>query len=320
MRILLLTLISSCFLLVACDKQAPPETHVTQSQQLTEIKEEVSEAVPVNDEKTLTALDIDTVLTQQDVTTKARFGWRHPKETLELFDIQKGQVVLEVLPGGGWYSKILLPILGENGSLIGVDYSMDIWPNFPFTDEAFLNKRASWPQDWPTETSTWNITPSAKVEAYTFDTISEALTESVDRVLFIRALHNLARYEDKGQFMSNAVSETLRVLKPGGLVGVVQHQAPDTMSDEWADGSRGYLKQEFVTKLFEQAGLELVATSDVNNNPADQPGEEDIVWRLPPTYYTSKDNDELKAKFEKIGESNRMTLVFKKPDVVSTEK
>jgi len=87
----------------------------------------------------------------------------------------------------------------------------------------------------------------------------------------------------------------------------------DEMPDDWADGSKGYLKQGFLIAKMEAAGFEFVAASDINTNEKDQPAETDIVWRLPPSFATSRDNPELKAEMTAIGESNRMTLKFRKP-------
>jgi predicted methyltransferase len=102
------------------------------------------------------------------------------------------------------------------------------------------------------------------------------------------------------------------MLKADGLVGVVQHRAPESATDEWADGNNGYLKQSAVIDLFEKAGFELVASSEINANPRDKPGPEDDVWRLPPSLRTSKDNPELRDAMLAIGESDRMTLLFRK--------
>ena len=85
------------------------------------------------------------------------------------------------------------------------------------------------------------------------------------------------------------------------------------MPDDWADGSKGYLKRQFVIEQIEQAGFEFVAESDMNANDNDQPGTDDFVWRLPPTFATSRDDPDLKAQYEAVGESNRMTLKFRKP-------
>ena len=84
------------------------------------------------------------------------------------------------------------------------------------------------------------------------------------------------------------------MLKDDGLVGVVQHRAPESASDEWADGNRGYLKQSAVIAMFEEAGFQLVASSEINANPKDKPGADDIVWRLPPSLRGSKDDPELR--------------------------
>jgi predicted methyltransferase len=139
------------------------------------------------------------------------------------------------------------------------------------------------------------------------------LKGTADAVLFIRALHNLARFEEEGGYLTAALQDAFDVLKPGGTVGVVQHRARDTKSDEWAGGQRGYLKMSFVIAKMEEAGFEFEGGIEINMNEKDQPGEEDIVWRLPPSFATSHENPELKAEMEAIGESNRMTLKFRKP-------
>jgi len=123
----------------------------------------------------------------------------------------------------------------------------------------------------------------------------------------------LARFENQGEFLTTAIAESYNVLKPGGIAGVVQHHAPDSASDEWADGSRGYLKKAFVITKMQAAGFEFLASSDVNANSKDEPTVEDVVWRLPPTLRGAKDDAEQAAKMLAIGESNRMTLKFRKP-------
>jgi predicted methyltransferase len=139
---------------------------------------------------------------------------------------------------------------------------------------------------------------------------------TADVVFFARVLHNLARFQDEGisDYLDVALDDAFNALKPGGIFAVVQHQARDDMPDNWANGANGYLKKQFVIDQVEAAGFEFVAESDVNANPADKPTTDDFVWRLPPTYATSRDNDELKAKYTATGESNRMTLKFRKPE------
>ena len=137
---------------------------------------------------------------------------------------------------------------------------------------------------------------------------------TADTVLFIRALHNLARFQSDGEFLTTAIRNAYDALKPGGVVGVVQHHARQEMSDEWAAGQNGYLKYKFVVDHMKAAGFDFVGAIDVNANDLDQPTEDDRVWRLPPTMNTSRDNPELREQMKAIGESNRMTLKFRKPE------
>ncbi|MFT5084908.1 MAG: putative methyltransferase [Lentisphaeria bacterium] len=252
------------------------------------------------------------ILEAQNDEAKDRFQYRHPGETLDFMGIQPGMTVVEALPGGGWYSKILAPYLSKEGQLIGVDYSIDMWPHFDFGTPEFIEKRKKWADEWPTEAKAWAGDEGAAVSAFTFGSLPYTLNNSVDAVLFVRSLHNIARFEEDGGFFSAALQGTYRVLKKDGVVGVVQHAANEDKSDEWANGSNGYLKKSAVITQFENAGFKLLKESSLNENPKDQPGEEDIVWRLPPSYATSQDNEILKSEYAAIGESNRMTLLFRK--------
>ncbi len=253
------------------------------------------------------------VLAAQPEERQARYAYRHPQETLEFFGIEPGMTVVEVLPGRGWYSPILVSYLGSEGHLVGADYPLDMWSNFSFADEAFIEKRRAWVETWPADAAEWRGDDGASAEATRIGEFPENLAGTADAVLFIRALHNLNRFENVGDYRTEALRDTMMLLKPGGVVGVVQHQAPEERGLEWADGSRGYLNKGAVIAFFEAAGFELVAESDVNANSRDVPGAEDIVWRLPPSLNTSKDNPDLRAQYEEIGESNRMTLLFRKP-------
>ena len=252
------------------------------------------------------------ILAAQDEATQARYAHRHPQETLEFFGVEPGMTVIEALPGGGWYSKILLPLLGSEGLLIGANYALDLWPNFPFADEAYLARQTSWTTTWPQTASQW-VAGGAPVEAINFGDLSDARHGTADAVIFVRALHNMARFSDKDDYLGEALADAYAALKPGGIVGIVQHEARPDMPDAWANGSAGYLKKSYVIERMTAAGFELVGDSDVNNNPADQPTTDDIVWRLPPSLGTSADDPEKQAPYLAIGESNRMTLKFKKP-------
>jgi predicted methyltransferase len=251
------------------------------------------------------------VLDAQSDETKARYQYRHPQETLEFFGIEPGMTVVEGLPGGGWYTKILLPYLGSDGHLIGADYSLEMYPNFGFVDDEFMANQQNWVENFVAGAAEAG---GASAAAFHFGSMPEELQGTADVVFFPRVLHNLARFEAAGGYLTAALADAFAVLKPGGTFGVVQHHARDEMSDEFADGNRGYLKKAFVIAAAEAAGFEFVGESDINANPNDQPTEEDFVWRLPPTLATSRDNPELKAELEAVGESNRMTLKFRKPE------
>ncbi len=249
------------------------------------------------------------VLAMQDEAAKARFDARNPAETLEFFGIAPGMAVGDALPGGGWYSKILLPYLGSDGRMVGVNYSDGLWDNFGWPEERVAARKA-FPETWPAQAREWTDT-DIPIEAYTFETLPQ--DGSLDAFLFIRALHNLARFEGNGGFMTEAAKNAYGALKPGGVVGVVQHEAPADATDEFSTGSAGYLRRADVVAAFEAAGFKLEASSDINANPMDVPSGDDIVWRLPPSLATSREDAALKAKMEAIGESNRMTLRFRKP-------
>jgi predicted methyltransferase len=311
------TLITAIFVLMlgACSSSEDASPGSTASESASQASETMSEGAAGKEmaQPTGNSARLAEVLAAQSDELKARYPYRHPQETLEFFGIEPGMTVVEVLPGRGWYSPILVGFLGAEGQLIGADYPLDMWANFTFADAEFIAKRRAWVDTWPEDAAAWQGDDSASVAATRLGEFSADQAGTVDAVLFIRALHNLNRFEEEGQYRSNALKDTMMLLKPGGLVGVVQHSAPEERGLEWADGSRGYLNKGAVIAFFEDAGFELVGESDVNANPADVPAEEDIVWRLPPSLNTSRDNPDLRAKYEDIGESNRMTLLFRKP-------
>ncbi len=294
MRILVAVL--AVLTLSACEQAQPPAAP------------EAVVAQPMAEAPSLAA-----ILAAQPDEVRARYDQRHPQETLEFFGIEPGMTVVEALPGGGWYSKILLPYLGENGRLIGANYAHDMWPKFGFFDQPFIDSMATWTTDWPQQAQSWAVENGASVAAFDFGSLPEALAGTADAVLLVRALHNLARFEGDGGYLTAALADVHRVLKPGGVVGVVQHEARSDMPDEWASGARGYLKRQSVIDRMTAAGFEFVGASEINQNPADQPGADDVVWRLPPSLATSRDDPELRVRLEAIGESNRMTLLFRKP-------
>lgn len=256
---------------------------------------------------------LDQVLASQDDGAKARYEFRNPKETLEFFGIKPGMTVVELTPGGGWYSKILLPYLGKEGRLIGAAYGDPMMRAFSGgkTTERMWTFQQGFAQTTRDNYTTWGGETGAEAKAFIHGELPFDFHGTADAVLAIRAMHHLNRFDVKN--FEQALEEYMLLLKPGGVVGVVQHEAPKGSDDKWANGDNGYLKKSLVIKRFEDAGFELVADSDLNANPKDKPTAEDGVWRLPPTLGTSQDDEELQEKMKAIGESNRMTLLFRKP-------
>lgn len=247
---------------------------------------------------------LDAVLASQPDSIKARYEYRHPKETLEFFGVEPGMTVVDTL-AGEYYSRILLPYLGDDGTLIGVSYSMDQRALDWAEDADRMTRYRTWPDRYKREAENWRGGSMATVDAHLFGSLPASLNGNVDVFLMVRSTHHLHKYEDKAATLTKALADIMRVLKPGGTLGIVQHRAPDTNSDEWAKGFKGYLKEDAVMKAITAAGFEFVGASDVNANPKDKPTEDDYVWRLPPA---NKDGSN-----DHIGESDRMTLKFRKP-------
>lgn len=252
------------------------------------------------------------VLAAQPGSIKERYGARHPLETLNFFEIREGDVVIETLPGRGWYSGILYSYLGKKGKLIGAHYPREIFVKFGW-DEARIKTFVDRGKNWPKSVSEANSGKGGELDSFTMAKMPDRFSGVADKVLFIRSLHNLNRFNKDGGFFDKAIEEAFRSLKSGGIVGVVQHRAPETATDEWADGSRGYLKQSKIIAAFENAGFKFVEAREINANPKDKPSGSDVVWRLPPILRGSKKGSDKWTQYKNIGESDRMTLKFVKP-------
>lgn len=244
------------------------------------------------------------ILDARSVEAKARDQFRHPKETLELFGIKEGMTVMDALPGS-WYGDIIAPLVGSEGKYIGIRYGK--WRlgfRYPNEVEERWEKAQAFLTDWPAAAQKYGGGKnSPETAAYFFPGMPDSLDGTVDVALFIRALHHTNRYETK--YLDMTAADAFRVLKSGGIAGVVQHRAPEDADDTWANGSAGYLKQSRVIEAFKNAGFVLDNASEINANRKDQPVTGDIVWRLAPA---NKD-----PKALEMGESDRMTLVFRKP-------
>ncbi|WP_375289137.1 class I SAM-dependent methyltransferase [Qipengyuania sp.] len=227
---------------------------------------------------------------------KARDMWRHPAETLDFFKVEPGMTVADYMPAGGYYTRILVPYLGTQGRYIGLS------PDPAAADAPrFAEYFTGLPGKFSEESKTWAL-DGAPIAVYASGDLPEAMNGQLDRVLIFREMHNILR--------SGALyTELMRIrsaLKDDGMLGIVQHRAKADAPGSYTTGGKGYLRQKDVVALVEAHGFELVAESEINANPKDTADHEDGVWQLPPSM---RGNDESKRA---IGESDRMTLLFRK--------
>ncbi len=224
----------------------------------------------------------------------ARDIYRHPKETLLFFGMQPDMQVLEILPGRGWYTEILAPVLKENGNLTVASFGA----NHPVEYLANIHKEYM-------KTLDANPELYGKVNRILFKTdgyLTDIPDQSLDMVVTFRNTHNWIRFGG----IEDIYAAFYRVLKPGGTLGVVQHRA-DKGSDVILSAENGYVSESTIIKLSESLGFELVAKSEINANPKDTKDYPKGVWSLPPSY---RMGDLDKDKYTAIGESDRMTLKF----------
>ena len=232
---------------------------------------------------------------------KQRDQYRHPKETLEFFGVKPGMTVVEIAPGGGWYTEILSPLLGPNGKL----YAAHFDPNSDV--EYYRNGRAKFERKMDVESDIYgNVEITTFQPPGIFDIAPEG---SADAVLTFRNVHNWQR--GGREAVVDSFKAMFKALKPGGVLGVVEHRLPESM-EQGEKAASGYMHQSFVVEVAQEAGFELVATSEVNANPKDTADHPKGVWTLPPSLRLG---DENKEKYLSIGESDRMTLKFVKPTV-----
>ena len=237
----------------------------------------------------------------------ARDAFRNPGATLEFFEVEPGHAVVEALPGGGWYTRILAPYVAEDGQYMAINYSMAVYEDlFADMNDETRARLEGWETTFPTLVESFGGEASG---AYRFGELPEAAAGQADRVLYIRALHNMAR---TGR-LAVAAEDAFTLLAPGGMVGVVQHRAPADETDERADGSRGYLREADVIAAFEAAGFELAGSSEINANPNDAADYDNGVWMLPPTNGGDSEGEDV-PPLQSVGESDRMTLKFRKPE------
>lgn len=225
-----------------------------------------------------------------------RDAYRHPAQTLSFFGVEPGKTVVEITPGGGWYSEILAPLLRENGTYVAAVVD----------PMAVAEGRGRDYQQRGLDglTKKFAGTPTAydKVEIVKYDPKAPVFGKagSADVVLTFRNVHN---WRSAGQ-AEGMFKGFYNVLKPGGVLGVVEHRAK---ADVPADDKSGYVGQKQMIALAEAAGFKLDGSSEINTNPRDTKDYPNGVWTLPPT--NNHDASDA-AKYKAIGESDRMTLRF----------
>ena len=290
----------SLLLLAACgprDEAAEPDTS------------EVADGDAADSGQTAAAVTPPTTLAEavagpwRPDAARARDNWRNPAETLEFFGIDPRWTVLEVWPGGGWYTDILAPWINAAGGTY-----VAAWPP---VDPG--NARATAFRDQFLDR--FQSPLYGEVRLVEFGPESGALVApgGIDAILTFRNVHNFLA----AGFAEKAFADFYAALRPGGVLGVVEHRLPSSRVQDPRAAS-GYVQEDYVIALAREAGFELVARSDINANPADTADHPFGVWTLLPVSRTSPMGEPAdpafdQAAFNAIGESDRMTLLFRKP-------
>ena len=233
---------------------------------------------------------------QRTPEERARDVYRHPKETLLFFGIRPELKVLEIWPEPGWYTAVIAPLLREKGKYYAAVIADD--PSSKYITrrlEEYQARLAARP----------DLYDRIAVVTFAADGADVVPPGSVDMVLTFRNIHNWMARDQAAQ----AFRSMYRALKPGGVLGVVEHRGNPAVPQD-PKAKSGYVNEDYAIKLIEEQGFRLVAKSGVNDNPKDTKDYEQGVWTLPPTYRLGAKDHE---KYAAIGESDRFTLRFVKP-------
>ena len=221
-----------------------------------------------------------------------RDKYRHPVEVLEFFGIRPDMTVVEMWAEGGWWTEILAPYLRDEGTYYIADIPVKRWR------DVMIEKLESNP----------DIYGKAKLTQFGGGRTDIAPEGSADMILTFRNLHNWLKAGD-GEL---AFETMYRTLKPGGILGVVEHRG-DPGKPQDPQALSGYVREDYAIAMAEKAGFELVDRSEMNANPRDTKDHPEGVWMLPPEFY-KVENDADRVKYKAIGESDRFTLKFRKPE------
>lgn len=247
---------------------------------------------PTTDELLTAAVEGD----HRTEENKARGKYRHPIKTLEFFGLQPEMTVVEINGAPGWYTEILAPVLAERGQLFVTTDDPEGNPKDPRTQIA---------QEFAATLKASEALAQVKTVVVKDGEFKIAPDESVDLVVSFRNSHIWWR----GKTEADIMGAVFNALKPGGRFGLVTHRAAEGTSLKRA-ASKGYIPEQHVVETAEAAGFELVEHSEINANPKDTKDYREGVWALPPVLAGGEKNRE---KLLEIGESDRMTLVFRKP-------
>lgn len=256
-------------------------------------------AAPTKTMKAYLAAAVASPLRDKD---RVRDQYRRPAETLEFFQVAPDMKVGEYAPGGEWYSRLLGLYLGPKGKLVGL--------YFDPTSGAFSEKAQQGIRDgvvkYPADVAAASGLPADRFSAMTLEKIPDSEKGTFDRILVMRMMHNLLRWN----IADREIKAMRDLLKPDGMIGIEQHRAKPDAPFSYTDGSKGYLREADVIKFMEINGFTFVGRSQANANPKDPANWPGGVWTLPPMLAGAKDED--KARLQAIGESDRMTLLFRK--------
>ena len=228
----------------------------------------------------------------------ARDRYRHPAETLAFFEVDPGDTVVELWPSGGWYTEILAPYLAAGGG--------KLYAAAPDWGRSGIDKLKT------ANAELYGSIPVVDFPAFQANA-PRVPAGTADVVLTFRNVHNWKmgyRRDDKQDYSAEAFRQIYAMLKPGGILGVVDHRLPESASAE-REMTSGYIKTSTVRRLAEAAGFKLAASSEINANPQDTADWPDGVWTLPPSLALKEQDRE---RYLAIGESDRMTLKFVKPE------
>ena len=240
---------------------------------------------------------------------KTRDAWRNPAETLEFFEVEPSETVVEIWPGGGWYTNVLAPYLASgDGTLIAAVWDTNVFEGERLTriEQRIADYKAFYEADA-------DLFGTLSYSAFSAESGPLADADSVDTVLTFRNVHNWMGGDYTAKFFTDAYD----ALKPGGILGVVEHRLPSS-AEQAPRANSGYVHEDFVKALATAAGFEFVAASEINANPADTTDHPFGVWTLPPVSRTTDREGNTPEGFDpapylEIGESDRMTLKFRKP-------